>query len=60
MEVDKFLFKEFLPEIEFADVVNSVPIGLWNKTLIIDFYHPSYRAANAMSFALLQNVVESS
>lgn len=37
----------------------DVLVGKWNNIKIIDYYHPGYRIPRAMSYSLLQNIVNS-
>jgi hypothetical protein len=47
------------PNVEWKTCGYSVLVGRNNNAKIIDFYHPSCRAAPAATYSLLQNVIRS-
>lgn len=46
-------------EVPFQNSGYDNTIGKWEGIKIINFYHPSYQVPRAMSYSLLQNVVNS-
>jgi hypothetical protein len=53
------VWSEFLDDVKFIQSPYDIRIAGWHGIKIIDYYHPSYRVPRAMSYSLLQNIVQS-
>lgn len=45
-----------IEDINWVDSGYDIKIARWGKKKLIDFYHPSYRVARAMSYSLLKEI----
>jgi len=53
------IWSEFLDDVKFVRSSFDIRIAEWRGIKVIDYYHPSYRVPRAMSYSLLQNIVQS-